>query len=63
MKRSKTAISTALYNDRRKAAGLMQAKIWVHPDDLTEVREYAMSKSTTQAAIAESKHFKPAVEL
>jgi len=36
---------------RRKDAGLIQAKVWVHPDEAAAVRAYAAKKPKTKAAL------------
>lgn len=38
---------------RRKAAGLIQAKVWVHPDEAGAVRKYAAKKPLTKAILKE----------
>ncbi|MCH9712690.1 MAG: hypothetical protein K0U20_08720 [Proteobacteria bacterium] len=37
---------------RRKDVGLIQAKVWVHPDEADAVRNYAGKKPQTKAALA-----------
>jgi len=36
----------------RKDAGLIQAKVWVHPDEADAVRAYASKKPATKAVLA-----------
>lgn len=38
---------------RRKDKGLIQAKVWVHPDEAKAVREYAAKKPLTKSIIKE----------
>ena len=36
---------------RKKAAGMIQAKVWVHPDEAAKVRAYAAKQPKTKAAL------------
>jgi hypothetical protein len=56
--RSKTALTTEAYKNRRVAAGLRHPKIWCHPDDAPKVREFAASLALTAAAL-ESARVRP----
>lgn len=38
---------------KKKSAGLMRANIWVHPDEVEAVREYANRKPLTRAILTE----------
>ena len=38
---------------RRKAAGLIQAKVWVHPEEADAVRRYAARKPKTKEILQE----------
>ena len=58
--RSKTALSTAAHKDRRKAAGLVHAKVWVHPDETGELREFAASLPLTEVALVDARCYPPA---
>jgi len=36
-------------SDKKKDAGLMRANIWVHPDEVENVRKYAAKQPKTKA--------------
>lgn len=38
---------------RKKDAGLIQAKVWVHPDEAAKVRAYAAKQPKTKAINSE----------
>lgn len=42
---------TRAYNNRRKDAGLIQIKVFVHPDDAPATRNYAARRPATKAVL------------
>ncbi len=42
---------TQSYKQRRKDAGLIQIKVWVHPDEGSLVRKYAAKQPLTKKII------------
>lgn len=47
--KSKSAESTRRNVDKFRDAGLIQAKIWTHPDEAADIRAYAARQPLTKA--------------